>query len=238
MEATNTFYNFEDSLDRIDEILNAGASNYTDSKTIPSRDKLTYTNGYYVYCTAIFVDICGSSDMTDTNKRPVLGKIYRSFISEMVAMFNDYDQCREISINGDCVWTVFETPMKDDIDAAFSAACRAGSLVDVLNFKLKNKKYTTYEVSIGLDYGRALMLKAGYKDSGINDVIWMGDVVNSACHLCSEDRGFYGKRIFLSSVVYKNLCENNKKLCKQYGDKYHSDAVNVQMNNWIEDQNK
>ncbi len=87
MKATNTAYNFSDSLSRIDEILNAPNTNYEEKKSIPTTG-LTYNNGYYVNCTAIFVDICDSSDMTDVQKRPVLAKIYRSFISEMVAMFN------------------------------------------------------------------------------------------------------------------------------------------------------
>lgn len=236
MEATNTSYSFLDSLSRIDDILDASSNEYVDSSSIPGREKLTYKNGYYVNCTAIFVDICDSSDMTDKNKRPVLGKIYRSFISEMVAMFNDWSQCKEISINGDCVWAVFDTPYKSDIDAAFSAACKAGSLVDVLNYKLNKKGYQTYKVNIGIDYGRALMLKAGYKGSGINDVIWMGDVVNSACHLCSENRGWYGKRIFLSNTVYSNLCDDNKALCERFGNNYHSSAINSEMNSWLKRQ--
>lgn len=234
MKATNTTYNLENSLNRIDEILNAGNSNFEDADRMPTRDKLTYSNGYYVNCTAIFVDICDSSDMTDKHKRPVLAKIYRSFISEMVALFNSYVQCREISINGDCVWAVFDTPLKSDVDDAFSAVYYAHSLVNILNYKLAKKGYTTYEVNIGIDYGRALMIQAGYKGSGINDVVWMGDVVNSACHLCNEDRGLFGKPIFLTDVIYDNLNENNKALCKRYCTGiYHSDAVSVELNNWL-----
>ena len=86
-------------------------------------------------CTAIFVDICDSSDLTDVQKRAVLAKIYRCFISEMVAMFNGFSQCREISINGDCVWAVFDTPYKQD------AACKANALIEVLNYKLKKRLY-------------------------------------------------------------------------------------------------
>lgn len=237
MKASNTKYDFAASLSRIDEILNAGTGNYSDQKNMPSRDRLTYNNGYYVNCTAIFVDICDSSDMTDSQRRPVLAKIYRSFISEMVAMFNGFSQCREISINGDCVWAVFDTPMKSDIDDSFKAACMANSLIDVLNYKLDKKGYSTYEANIGMDYGRALMIQAGYKGSGINDVIWMGDVVNSACHLCGEDRGFWGKRLFLSSNVYDKLCEKYKGYCDHFNTNiYHSSAYYIEMNNWLEKQ--
>ena len=104
---------------RIDDILNSVSTNYSDKDSIPSRSSLTYTNGFYVNATALFIDIVGSSDMTDGSKRPTLAKIYRSFISECTAVMNSWDQCKEVNINGDCVWGVFETPYKSDIDNVF-----------------------------------------------------------------------------------------------------------------------
>ena len=59
----------------------------------------------------------------------------------MVAMFNGFSQCREISINGDCVWAVFDTPYKQDVESAFDAACKANALIEVLNYKLKKRLY-------------------------------------------------------------------------------------------------
>lgn len=240
MEATHKpIYSLESSLKRIDEILNADNKSFEESSSIPSRDKLTYTNGFYVYCTALFVDIRDSSTMTDEHKRPVLAKIYRSFISEMVALFNSNSITREVNINGDCVWCVCDTPYKTDIDEVFSMAARACSLVDILNFKLKKKGYTTYTVGVGIDYGRALMIKAGTLGSGINDIVWMGDVVNQACHLCNEaNSGYFDKRIFLSNSIYDNLNESNQKLCtKDHGRNiYQADIVNIEMNKWLKEQ--
>lgn len=241
MKSTNQEYKFNDSLERIDEILDASNDQFEEKDAMPSRDELTFTNGFYVNCTALFVDICDSSDLTDYHERPVLAKIYRSFISEMVALLNSLKSCKEVSINGDCVWGVYDTPMKSDIDDVFTLAVRAGSLVDVLNYKLEKKKYKTYKVGIGIDDGRALMIKAGYNGSGINDVVWMGDVVNQACHLCSDaNQGLFDNRIFLSNVIYNNLNNYNKSFCTKDNqrDIYQSNAVNVSMNNWIMEQNK
>lgn len=239
MESTNINYDFETSLSRIDEILNSSDSNYIEKKTVPSRSELTFTNGFYVNCTALFVDICDSSKLPEVQNRPVLAKIYRSFISEIIALLNDkYNGCKEISINGDCVWGVFDTPYKSNIDDIFGIACKIGSLVDILNYKLSKKGYATYQVGIGIDYGRALMIKAGYKGASINDVVWMGDVVNQACHLCSYgNESCSAKRIMLSNCIYDNLNEYNQGLCeKYYNDCYHSNAVNTQMNNWLKEQ--
>jgi len=239
MKATNKQYDFNSSLSRIDDILDASNDSFVESDSIVDRERLTFKNGFYVYCTTLFVDIRDSSNMTDAHKRPVLAKIYRSFISEMVALMNGHDTCREVNINGDCVWCVCETKYKADIDNVFSLAAKACSLVDILNYKLKKKNYQTYQVGIGIDYGRALMIKAGNDGSGINDVVWMGDVVNQACHLCNEaNSGFFDKRVFLSNVIYDNLNDNNKALCSKDGgrDIYQADVVNISMSEWLKEQ--
>lgn len=239
MKATNKQYDFNSSLSRIDEILDASNDSSKESDSIVNRENLTYKNGFYVYCTALFVDIRDSSNMTDAHKRPVLAKIYRSFISEMVALMNGHDTCREVNINGDCVWCVCETKYKTDIDGVFSLAAKACSLVDILNYKLKIKNYQTYQVGVGIDYGRALMIKAGNDGSAIDDVVWMGDVVNQACHLCNEaNSGFFDKRVFLSNIIYDNLNDNNKTLCSKDGgrDIYQADVVNINMSKWLKKQ--
>ena len=240
MEATHKpSYDLESSLQRIDDILNAENKSFEESVSIPSRDKLTFTNGFYVHCAALFVDIRDSSTMTDEHKRPALAKIYRSFISEMVALFNDNTITKEVNISGDCVWCVCDTQYKTDIDELFSLAARACSLVDILNYKLKKKGYTTYSVGVGIDYGRALMIKAGCCGSTINDVVWMGDVVNQASHLSNEaNSGYFDKRVFLSNVIYNNLNEDNQKLCtKDAGrDIYQANVVNIGMNDWLNKQ--
>lgn len=241
MKATNYKYDLNSSVSRIDEILDASNDEFVESDSIVDREKLTDTNGFYVHCTALFVDIRDSSNMTDAHKRPVLAKIYRSFISEMVALMNGHDTCREVNINGDCVWCVCETNYKKDIDGVFSLAAKACSLVDILNYKLKKKGYQRYEVGVGIDYGRALMIKAGYKGSGIQDVLWMGDVVNQACHLSNEaNSGYFDKRVFLSNIIFDNLNDDNQKLCSKDGgrDIYQADVVNIGMNDWLQDADK
>lgn len=240
MEVTKRIlYDVEKSASRIDEILDASNSNYADKTSIPSRDSLTYTNGYYVNVTALFIDIVGSSDMTSEHKRPTLAKMYRAFISECTALMNASDLCKEININGDCVWGVFETPYTADIDSVFGIAAKLNSLIEILNYKLKKKGYITISVGIGMDYGRALMVKAGYSGNGLNDVIWMGDVVNSACHLANK-AGRNGKQpVVVSSVVYSSLNEHNQGIVHETtidgSTVYHGCIYNVLMREWYDD---
>lgn len=197
-KATSYTYDVEKSAERMDDILDANDNDYIDNgNDIPTRDKLTYKNGYYVDVTALFIDIVDSSKLTDGHKRPTLAKMYRAFLSECVAIMNSWEMCKEININGDCVWGVFETPNKSDVDNVLSVAAQLNSMVKILNYKLSKKNYEEISVGIGVADGVALMVKAGYSGSGINDVIWMGDVVNSACHLANRAGRGYRKRIVI-----------------------------------------
>lgn len=52
---------------------------------------------------------------------------------------NSYEICKEININGDCVWGVFETPNIDDVDAVIDVAAKLCSMINVLNYKLSKR---------------------------------------------------------------------------------------------------
>lgn len=240
MECKNHInYDIDKSSSRLDDIINANDINYCDKNYLPSRDKLTFTNGFYVNVTSLFIDIIDSSSLTDSHKRPVLAKIYRSFLSETTAVINSYDICKEISINGDCVWGVFDTIHTSDIDQVISLAAQLLSLIRIMNYKLKKKGYEAISVGIGIDYGRALMVKAGYNGSGLNDVIWMGDVVNQACHLANKAGRNHQKSTLITPTIYTNINDNNKKFFTPcYIDNelmYQGNIVNVNMEKWYKD---
>lgn len=240
MEANFTTYDHKNSDERIQEILNSTEA-FEELADIPSRDRLTYSNGFYVNCTAVFIDIRGSSELANTHTRPVLGKLYRAYLSECVAVMNGDSNCREIFINGDCVSGIFSTPYKTNINEAFSAAARLNSVTKLLNWRLEQKGYTTFRCGIGMAYGRALMLKAGYKGSGINDVIWMGDVVNEASNLCHDASRGYRKTLQASETFYLNLTTDNQGLLSPVYDpltlrieNYEGNVVNKVMEEYLD----
>ena len=235
MDSNYKSYDYLDSFDRIDEILAQPQGNYEEKKSLPDRDELTYTNGFYAYCSAVFMDIRDSSKLPEIYTRPALAKLYRAFISEMVAILNSNITAREINIVGDCVWAVVNTPSKSDIDAVFYQLCQANSLLKVLNYKLDKKGYTTpLKIGIGASYGRALMIKAGLKGSGLADVVYMGDVVNQASKLAAKGAGVLWEPIVLDEAFEQNLNDHNRDLTKyNYGTGiYTSNAVITKMEDW------
>lgn len=238
MEATFTQYDFANSVERISEILDGADANYQDHKGIPSRNSLSFTNGYYVDVTVLFIDIRGSKELSEKHTRPVLAKIYRAYVSEIVAVFKGNTTISEIYIEGDGVWAVFNTTTKTDVNSVFKTAAEVASLIDVLNVKLKKKGYSTIEVGIGLDDGESLYIKAGYKGSGINEVVWIGRVVGTCAALCGYGNKLWSDReMMVSEVVYGNLTDHNKKLLEwnQARGCYHGFVVDVVMNEWVKD---
>jgi class 3 adenylate cyclase len=242
MESNWRNYTSDDSDDRLREILEAPAGAYEELDYIPDRARLTYTNGFYVNCTAVFVDIRGSSNLTSMHTTPVLGKIYRAYISECIALLNTYRQCKEIFIAGDCVSGIFNTPSKADILEALVAAASLNSLINHLNWRFEMRGYTTIKCGIGMSYGRALMLKSGYTGSGLNDVVWMGNVVNDASNLCHQGNKNGQLPVQVATVVYQNLDAYPKSLLSPVYESflpirithYQGDVIHKGMQDWLD----
>lgn len=241
MQATNSTYNHIDSVERIDEILNSSDNNYEEKKSIPNRESLTFTNGHYVSASALCVDIRDSSSLSEKYTRPKQAKIYRSYISEVVAVLKGDENINEIYIEGDGIWGVFDTPYKSDINSLFATGAKISSLIDILNFRFSKHGISPIEVGIGMTYGTSLYIKAGYKGSGINEVVWLGKLVSEAHKLCAFGNKTYNdKEMMVSSLFYSNLNDHNKKLLSynSHRDCYHGVVVNITMNNWLEEQKK
>lgn len=237
METKYISYDVEKSSKRIDEILDFSNSNFEESDSIPSRSKLTFSNGFYTKVCSIFIDIRKSSELTGEHRRPKLAKLYRSYISETVAILNGYSHCKEIEIVGDCVSATFEGQYKYQIDSIVNAAAQINSLIKILNYKYRKKGIVEIEIGIGISFGRALMIKTGYSGSTINDVVWMGDVVNEASNYCNKANKDYAKQIIISSGVYDNLNEHHQSLFSTnifYGY-YEGDLINTHMDKWYEE---
>ena len=234
METNHINYDVEKSSKRIDDILNASNTDFEELEEIPSRDKLTFTNGFYIKVGALFVDIRDSSDLTDEHKRPTLAKLYRSYISEVVAVINSFEDCKEINIVGDCVSAIFNARYKSQLQAMFSCSAKINSLIKILNYKLKKKNIQTISIGIGLAYGRALMVKAGYSGSSINDVVWMGDVVNEASNLCNKSNKGSNQCILVDGDIQCNLTDDDKKLLSyNYNEQcYEGNIINCAMEEW------
>jgi class 3 adenylate cyclase len=235
VQSTYGPYEFEKSFARAKEILNQSDVEYQEVDSLPDRSKLTFTNGFYANCSALFVDIRESSQLPSRYRRPTLARIYRAYISEVVAIMRGDVDCKEINIVGDGVWSIVNTPNKRDIDFVFVSAARVNSFIQVLNYYLRKRSIDPIAVGIGMSWGRALMIKAGYAGTGLNDVVYMGDVVNEAARLASYGRKTWqDKALMLSSDFRFNLNEHNQGLVEWNSLRgcYHGSVIDTAMEAW------
>lgn len=228
MKINYSEYNFENSLTRLDDILNSSDYNYEEKKGIPSENSLTFKNGFYVDITVVFVDIRGSKELANSHTRPVLAKIYRSYISEVIAVMKDNTKINDIFIEGDGVWAVFDTTTELDVQVVFDTTAKISSLINALNVKLKKKNYSVIKVGIGIDDGESLYIKAGYSGSGINEIVWIGKVVGEAAKLSNYgNRDWYDRQTMVSERVYRMLNKHQKSLLEwnAYRECYHGNII-------------
>lgn len=239
MDSNYKPYDHVASARRIRDYLTGTQASYEEVNALPDRDKLTFSNGFYANCSAIFVDIRGSSQLPDHYKRPRLARIYRAYLSELVAIFNGEPNTREINIAGDATWAVINTPLKSDIDDVFSLGARANSMAQILNYEMKKASYEhPIKVGIGMSWGRALMVKAGHNGSGINDVVYMGDVVNEAAKLANYGNSQWGvPAVVTSTDFHGNLNEHNRGLLTYDSTRkcYTGSVISKAMDAWIDE---
>lgn len=237
MEATFNFYDYEKSIERMSEILDSSDACYVEQKEIPARNNLTFNNGYYVDVSVLFVDMRGSKLLSEKHTRPVLAKIYRAYVSEMVAVLKGNINVSEVYIEGDGLWAVFNTTLKTHVDSVFDTAAKISSLTDILNIKLAKKGYSTISIGIGLDYGQSLYIKAGYKGSGINEVVWIGSVVGSAAALCKHGNRTWGDHTVMASALFRDNLNNEEYkgflTWNQNRQCYHGNIHWKEMNEWV-----
>ena len=99
-------YDYRAGKQRLEEILDNDMEVVEQAK-LPNDDDFTFTNGYYSWVSAIFVDMRDSTELCADEDKEKLAKVFRSFASEIIEILRDDDNLREIGIRGDCVYDYF-----------------------------------------------------------------------------------------------------------------------------------
>lgn len=214
---------------------------------VPKDDDFTFTNGYYSWVTALFVDIRDSSTLFAEGDKEKVAKIIRSFTSEVIEILRDDDNLREIGIRGDCVYAIYTTPYQSDIYEIANKSFWVNTYMKMLNELLKEKNFPPIRVGIGVATAQELVVKAGRKNVGINSKVWIGDAVSKASNLSS-----LGNKNGLSPIVFSELCYKNfidilvkevgeeaknwfkERYSLDYGYNYDANVIIIDFNNWIE----
>lgn len=234
-------YNYKNSKANIVNILKS-KTRIKEKDTIPADQEFTYENGIVCWVSAIFVDMKNSSELFKTRDEK-LARLLRAFTSELITIMQDFDKYSQIGIRGDCVYAIYSTPQKDDINNVFSVATLVNTFMKMFNELLKENNYPTIGVGIGLGCDKELIIKAGRSGAGINDKIWIGKAIVDAANLSSvANRHGYDKIAMSSSFHYniKDIHGNKSEWFRQINSSryfddtfYTCDVIETRFNNWI-----
>lgn len=175
-------YDYRAGKKRIDEILDSKMA-VIEKNRLPKNDELTFDNSYLSWISALFIDIRESTELMARDDQEYVAKIVRCFTSELIEILRGEDTLREIGIRGDCVYAVYTTPKKRDIDNVFDLAVWCNTYLNMLNAVLRKRGLDTLRAGIGLGVGYDHVIKAGRKGVDINAHVWMGDAVSTASKL-------------------------------------------------------
>ena len=92
-------YDYKAGKQRLEEILDNDMEVVEQDK-LPNDDDFTFTNGYYSWVSAIFVDMRDSTELCADEDKEKLAKVFRSFSSEIIEILRDDDNLREIGMRG------------------------------------------------------------------------------------------------------------------------------------------
>ena len=238
-------YDYKAGKKRIKEILNNKLQVIENDK-IPNNDNFTFSNAYYGWVTAIFVDIRNSTDLFSKDDKEIVSKMIRSFTSEVIEILRKDDLLREIGIRGDCVYAIYTTPNKSNILEIMDKSFYINTFMNMLNKLLVAKGFSTISVGIGISTDQELVVKAGRKDVGINNNVWIGDAVTKASNLSSLGNKNGYMSIVLSSLTHSNIIDlfverngiKSKSLFRQKYDSkigtfYDADIIKLDFYDWI-----
>lgn len=203
-------YDYRKGKVRIEEILDNKLEIIEQNK-VPTDSSFTFSNGYYSWVSGVFVDIRNSTSLFADEDKEKLSKVIRSFTSELIEILRDDDNLREIGIRGDCVYAIYTTPTKSDILEVADKTFYINTYMNMLNKLLSERDLMNIEVGIGMSTAQELVIKAGRKDVGINNKVWIGKAVARASKYSSLGNKNGRSALVYSSCSYNNFIEALKK---------------------------
>ena len=241
-----SYYDYEKGKQRIIDILNS-KTKIEECDNIPKSDEeFTYENGIRAWVGALFVDIRDSSEYFTENKPDIVARVIRAFCSEIITILSANENYRQIGIRGDCVYAIYSCPLLEDIKSIMSDAAYINTFRKMFTKILTQNGFPTFSFGIGIGANNDLIIKAGKKGSGINDLIWIGDAVIDASNMSSiaNKKGF--EPIVMDSCFYKNVKDLDASSEHKYGEfissrysydlgktVYHADIINIAFNDWV-----
>lgn len=228
-------YSFEESLARIDQMLNFQLADENASPQVPVLAELPSKGGSITNCTVMQIQVNASS----SDNYGALITVFRTFYAEAVAILSSHSYIVDIQVIGSRLIAVFSTPFKNNITSAIDKAAMVNTLAQVVSKKAKGLGLPSITIRTGMDYGKVMLMRFGNYNVGEvmpSALAWMGGPIDGSSKLISTPNHEWN--LWVSSVVYQNLNDDYKKFFhseSEYGG-YGADIINTYMKNWLNKQ--
>jgi adenylate cyclase len=179
--------------DEVESILSSNFTiNVTATQTVPHSDDgaITFPNldemrqsCKIVETCVLFIDIRRSTELNLQHRPQTVSRLYSSFVRAMVRCAEQYNG-HVRGIIGDRLMVIF------DVADCFTNAVRTAQAMNTVSSRIINRYFKHNEVScgIGIDFGRMLVTKTGFRRHGVErhnyrSLVWLGRPANVASKL-------------------------------------------------------
>lgn len=170
--------------------------------TFPNLDAKTQACKLIDTC-VLYIDIRRSTELSITHKPQTVAKLYSAFVRAMTKCARHYGG-HVRGIIGDRVMVIF------DSEDCFANAVQCAILMNSAAKYVINKHFTRNEVEcgIGIDSGKMLVTKTGFRRRGVEQhnyksLVWLGRPANVASKLTDiANKGSQGMDLQTLSVAY------------------------------------
>lgn len=176
--------------------------------TFPNLDAKTQACKLIDTC-VLYIDIRRSTELSITHKPQTVAKLYSAFVRAMTKCARHYSG-HVRGIIGDRVMVIF------DCDGCFRKAVDCAILMNSTAQYVINKHFTRTEVQcgIGIDAGKMLVTKTGFRRRGVEqhnykNLVWLGRPANVASKLTDiANKPSEGLNFDQMCVGYRNIFTN------------------------------
>ncbi len=244
-------FDYKDSKKQILGIINSKTK--IEKKPIPkSESEFTYENGIRSWVGSIFVDIVDSSSLFKNQKEEIIARIIREFSSGIIEILNSKGKLRQIGLRGDCVFAIYSAEYQSDLVDIFRLSYQINTYMKMLNKLLENNDFPKIVAGIGLGASEDLVIKERKKQSGYNDLVFIGDAVVDASNLSGVSNRQSIGAIAMNNTFYSNIIDELKKENSKYSNwikpkysntyytnsssvqYYHCEIIQTDFNDWID----
>jgi adenylate cyclase len=150
--------------------------------TFPNLDEMRQSCKIVETC-VLFIDIRRSTELNLQHRPQTVSRLYSSFVRAMVRCAEQYNG-HVRGIIGDRLMVIF------DVADCFTNAVRTAQAMNTVSSRIINHHFKNNEVTcgIGIDFGRMLVTKTGFRRHGIErhnyrSLVWLGRPANVASKL-------------------------------------------------------